>query len=73
MVLKYCCGKCKKIFPYDGHNIGCCNDECEEIYLCDTCGIFLTEDTLFIHEEGIVCYELCRTCMESPRKKIRYT
>jgi len=72
MVLKYCCEKCKKIYIYDGHPPECCKKETIEIYLCDCCGVYLTEDTLFNYEEGIVCYELCRKCIESPKKRMRY-
>jgi hypothetical protein len=62
MVLKNYCDTCTKIYVYDGHPKECCEKEAVEIYLCDSCQIILTEDTLFIHEEGINCYELCRNC-----------
>ena len=73
MVLKYYCNICTRMYIYDGNSGECCKKEFEEIYLCDSCGTYLTEDTLFNHEEGINCYELCRKCMETPKKKIRYT
>ena len=71
MVLKNYCETCTKIYIYDGHPQECCKKETTEIYLCDSCQIILTEDTLFIHEHGIVCYELCIKCMENPKKKLK--
>ena len=72
MVLKYHCEKCTKIFSYDGNGGNCCQQELSEIYFCDCCGISLTEDTVNVHEQGIVCYELCIVCLAKPKKKFRH-